>query len=89
MYKVMNSVAGFVNHFFGIAARPNAILAWHADAPLGQRSLVIRLLTSIKLDAEILINYGPAHTCKDPKSLGQKKRKKLTPSHSCTVALLP
>ncbi len=85
----MHHISGFVNSNKGIALRPNATLAWKADASQGQRSLVIRLLTSIKLDAEILINYGPAHTCKDPKSLGPKKRKKLTPSHSCNVALLP
>ena len=72
MYKVMNHIAGFANNYMGIAARPDATLAWYACAPLGQRSLVIRLLTAIKLDAEVLISYGLAHKCKDPKSLGPK-----------------
>ena len=77
----MNHISGFVNSYMGIALRPNATLAWSADAPLGQRSLVIRLLKDIQFDAEIMIGYGPLHTCKDPhpKTVGPKKAKTLKP----------
>ncbi len=91
MYKVMNHISGFVNSYTGIALRPNATLAWNADAPLGQRSLVIRIIKDIKLDAEILIGYGPEHNCKDPnpKSLEPKKGNKLKPQKPDTPVLSP
>ena len=93
MYKVMNHLTGFVNCFTGIAIRPNATLAWNEHAPLGQRSLVIRIIKDIKLDAEILIGYGPEHKCKDkdsnPKSREPKKGKKLKPQTLGTPVLSP
>ena len=39
-YKVLNQLIGFVNDFHGIAQRPNAVLAWNPDRPLGQHSLL-------------------------------------------------
>jgi len=93
MYKVMNHITGFVNSFTGIAVRPSATLAWNADASLGQRSLVIRIIKDIKLDAEILIGYGPEHKCKvkdsNPKIREPKKGKKLKPQTPGTPVLLP
>ena len=91
MYKVMNHISGFVNSHMGIPLRPNATLAWNEDAPLGQRSLVIRLLKDIQLDAEITIGYGPLHNCKDPnpKSLGPKKAKAWKPQKRDTPVRSP
>ena len=61
IYKVMTGTASFVNSYRGLASRPNAFLAWHGGAPLGQRSLVFRLIAPIKKGIEIVIAYGAGH----------------------------
>ncbi len=84
MYRVTNHISGFVNCYMGIAARPDAFLARHADAPLGQRSFAIRLLNPVKADTEILIAYGAEHTVRVAKSLGSKTVRKLKLKKSAT-----
>ena len=60
-YKVMSQVVGFVNDHHGIQQRPNAILQWNPERPLGQHSLMLKLTTTVEADQEIVISYRRKH----------------------------
>ena len=69
-YKVMNQLVGFVNDFHGIQQRNNAMLVWNRDRPLGQHSLVLKLITNLAKEQEILIDYGPKHSLRKQRKKG-------------------
>ncbi len=62
-YKVLTSVVGFVNCSSGISQRPNAVLRWNPDVPLGEHSLELRITQTVPMGKELTIAYGPKHPC--------------------------
>ena len=69
-YKVMNQLVGVVNDFHTIQPRANAVLTWNPDRPLGQHSLVLKLITNLAKEQEILIDYGPKHRFRKQRKTG-------------------
>ena len=74
-YFVMTGVGGYVNAYTGIIQRPNAQLVFHADRPVGQHRLQLRLVGDLGADREILIAYGSRHLLKEKKRSGPKSKK--------------
>ena len=90
-YKVMNQLVGFVNDFHNIQQRANAVLTWNPDRPLGQHSLMLKLINHVAAEQEILINYWPNHCFgkfgKRTKAFqGAARKKKLRTSNAAQIA---
>ncbi len=74
-YLVMTSLVGMVNHFRGLATRPNCRLTWDPSVPLSDYSLKLQTTTTVPEGKELVINYGAAH----PVGAMQTKRRRVMP----------
>ena len=75
LYKVLTSIAGFVNCSVGISQRPNCCLQFDASRPLGERSLILKVTSAIQVGRELTISYGPNHPCGQTRAKRKHKGK--------------
>ena len=56
--------ARYMNHYAGVAERPNACLEARLDPATGHRWLAVRLLHAVPAGRELLLDYGPLYAAK-------------------------
>ena len=72
--KILTGITGYINHYAGIAARPNCQLVWHPHHGLGQHSLALKVIQAIPKAKELSINYGTLHAMSLPREVRDRRR---------------